>query len=86
MRGKLTSTNFKIADIYYGTLITGAAMRNIQKTDSLVSNDDGFGIVAHRLQNYDLQTSFSLCIDTKKQKLAIIGTFNLSETFSAGIK
>ncbi len=71
-----TTNKFKITDIYYGTLITGAAMRNIQKSNSLVSNNEEFGIIAHRLRNYEYQTSFSLSIDTEKRRLAIIGEFD----------
>ncbi len=71
-----TTNKFKITDIYYGTLITGAAMRNIQRSNSLVSNNEEFGIIAHRLRNYECQTSFSLSIDTEKRRLAIIGEFD----------
>ncbi len=79
-----TTNKFKITDIYYGTLITGAAMRNIQRSNSLVSNNEEFGIIAHRLRNYECQTSFSLSIDTEKRRLAIIGEFDSSlETDSA---
>ena len=64
--------NFQIADIYYGTLITGAAMKNLQRTRSIVANDDKYGIIAHRLMDSDYGTSFSLDIDTNKNKLNII--------------
>jgi hypothetical protein len=82
---KPTITSFNIADIYYGTLITGAAMRNIQRIKSIVANDDEFGIIAHHLMNYDLKTSFSLTIDTEKKKLGIVGDFDISETFISEI-
>jgi hypothetical protein len=75
-----TTTSVNIADIYYGTLITGPAMRNIQRINSIVANDHEFGIIAHHLMNYDLKTSFNLNIDTEKKKLSIIGNFDVSET------
>lgn len=77
---KPTSSSFNIADVYLGTLITGAAMKNIQKTKSIVSNDDRFGIVANHLKNYELSTSFSFQIDVEKKKLSIVGAFDVAET------
>ncbi len=83
---KPTTANFKISDIHYGTLITGAAMRNIQRRNSIVSNNDEFGIIAHNLMNRDLhKTSFSFNIDTENKKLAIIGRFDLFEMFTSDL-
>ena len=57
-------------------------MRNIQRRNSIVSNNDEFGIIAHNLMNCDLhKTSFSFNIDTEKKKLAIIGKFDMSVMF-----
>jgi hypothetical protein len=75
-----TTIDFKITGIHYGTLITGAAMRNIQRRGSIVSNNDEFGIIANHLINDDYKTSFSFEIDTEKKKLAIIGEFDLVMT------
>jgi hypothetical protein len=80
-----TTTNINIADIYYGTLITGPAMKNIQRINSIVANDHEFGIIAHHLMNYAFKTSFSLNIDSEKKKLSIIGNFDVSETLFSDI-
>ena len=80
-----TTTRIRIADIYYGVIITGPAMKNIQRMNSIVANDHEFGIIAHDLMNYDLETLFTLNIDTEKQKLSIIGNFNLSESHDMDI-
>ena len=47
-------------------------MKNLQRTRSIVANDDKYGIIAHRLMDSDYGTSFSLDIDTNKNKLNII--------------
>ncbi|CAF4541298.1 unnamed protein product, partial [Rotaria sp. Silwood2] len=70
-----TSINIKITDIHYGTLITGAAMKNIQTENSIVYNADQFGIIAHRLIT-DKCNNFRLNIDTEKKKLTIIGALD----------
>jgi len=74
---KPTTNSFKIADIHYGTLVTGAAMRNIYRANSIVSGYDDFGIIAHRLINDEHKTSFSFDIDMEKKKLAIVAHFGL---------
>ncbi|CAF2105210.1 unnamed protein product [Rotaria magnacalcarata] len=73
------SLNLTITDIHYGTLITGAAMRNIQTENSTVSNDSKCGIIAHRLLT-DKCINMNLNIDTDKKKIAIIGNFQLDHT------
>ncbi len=84
LNDKPTTANFKISDIHYGTLITGAAMRNIQRRNSIVSNNDELGIIAHNLMNRDLDnTSFTFNIDTANKTLAIIGEFDLFEVFTS---
>ncbi|CAF3656841.1 unnamed protein product [Rotaria sordida] len=84
-----TSINFKITDIHYGTLITGAAMRNIQTGNSIVSNVDQFGIIAHRLIP-DQCKIFELNIDIDKKKLAISGKLDViltsDITINTGLK
>jgi len=74
---KPTTISFKITDIHYGTLVTGAAMRNIHRKNSIVSGYDEFGIIAHRLINDEYKTSFSFDIDMEKKKLAIVAEFEL---------
>jgi hypothetical protein len=74
---KPTTISFKIADIHYGTLVTGAAMRNIHRGNSIVSGYDEFGIIAHRLINDEHRTFFSFDIDMEKKKLAIVAHFDL---------
>ena len=69
--------DFKITNIHYGTLITGAAMRNIYKKNSIVSNPVEYGIVAHRLMNCDYKTTFSFAIDVDKKKFEIAATVTL---------
>ncbi len=60
-------------------------MKNIQRMNSIVANDHEFGIIAHHLMNYDLETVFTFNIDTEKQKLSIVGNFDLSETLTHDI-
>ena len=80
-----TTTSFKITDIHYGTLVTGAAMRNIHRGKSIVSGYDEFGIIAHRLMNDECKTSFSFDIDIEKKKLAIKAQFALILTDNSDI-
>ena len=75
---KPTTASFKITDIHYGTLITGAAMRNIHRPNSIVDGYDEFGIIAHRLMNDEYNASFSFDIDMEKKKLAIIAKLDLT--------
>lgn len=69
------NSQYQITDIYYGTLITGAAMKNLHGTD----NNAAFGIIAQRLIDNDVEISYHLHIDTIKKKLAIVGIFNVHE-------
>lgn len=69
-----TEATFKITDVYHGTLITGTAMKNIQVTDSIVFNTEGFGIIANRLE-IGVNASVDLKIKTHKKKLAIVVNF-----------
>ncbi|UJR27682.1 hypothetical protein I4U23_008960 [Adineta vaga] len=66
---------FPITDIHYGTLITGAAMRYIHRGNSIISNSDDYGIVAHRLMNYDYETNFRFVINVDKKKLSIVARY-----------
>lgn len=49
-------------------------MKNIQVTDSIVFNTEGFGIIANRLE-IGVNASVDLKIKTHKKKLAIVVNF-----------
>lgn len=51
-------------------------MKNLQRTKSIIANDDKFGIIAHHLMEYDSQMSSRLHIDSDKKKIAIISSMN----------
>lgn len=77
--------SFNITDIYYGTVITGAAMKNLQRTRSIIANDDKYGIIAHRLMNSDVPTAIHLDIDINKSRIAIITTTNIFDGYANDI-
>lgn len=54
-------------------------MRNLQRTKSIVANDDTFGIIAHHLMKHDSQMSFRLDIDPEKKKIAIASSINIGD-------
>ena len=68
-----TTVVFDITDIHCGTLITGEAMRNMHKENSIIPSDDKFGVIAYCLMDKKDYTSFKFTIDIEKKKLAIIG-------------
>lgn len=77
------TTHFNIRDIYYGTLITGTAVRNIQRGNSTFSNNDEFGIIVHHLMTSERSFSFNLTIDIENKKLAITGTLEMHDAFES---
>lgn len=69
-----SETTFKIADVHFGILITGAAMNNLQRRTNAKSYHNHCGIIAHELKA-ELATRFNFRIDLQKKKLAIIVHF-----------
>ncbi|CAF3855780.1 unnamed protein product, partial [Rotaria sp. Silwood1] len=65
------TVDYNIADIYYGTLITGITKKNIRRGSSIVSSTDELGVIAHSLTP-ETNISSSFEIDLEKKKLAII--------------
>lgn len=69
--------DFPIAEIHYGILVTKATMKTIHRANSIVSNPDECGIVAHRLFNYAHNTKFTFCLDEKRKRIAIAAEYQL---------
>lgn len=72
--GNATSFSYGISDIYYGTLITSATMRNIHKQrNSIVSSGDEFGVIGHPFDRSGSNIPFTLTLDSKKRRIALVG-------------
>jgi hypothetical protein len=71
---EVTENTYPISDIYYGTLLTGAAMRNIRSSKSIVSSSDNLGIIAHRFVGHQANITFKLEIDHEKKKVVLCGS------------
>ena len=70
----VSTVSYSISDIYYGTLITGAAMRNIHKRpSSIVSSHDEFGVIGHSFSGTGINVPFTVTLDPKKRKIALVG-------------
>jgi len=66
------TVDWNITNIYYGTLITRAAMRNIYQEDNNVTHPNRFGVIAHSLIENGTNLSSRFVIDEKNKKFAII--------------
>ena len=70
---KLLPRRFSITDIYYGTLITGAAMRNIQNRSGIVCSNDEFGVIGHPFQRNKMDVPFTITLDPEKRRIVLVG-------------
>jgi hypothetical protein len=75
VENRSNAIDLKITGIYYGTLITRAAMRNIYKEDN-ITDDKQLGIIAHELaiSGYNLPSRFR--IDEQSKKFTILVSNN----------
>jgi hypothetical protein len=71
VENRSNAIDLKITGIYYGTLITRAAMTNIDKEDN-ITDDKRLGIIANELtiSGYNLPSRF--IIDEQSRKFAIV--------------
>ncbi len=81
------AVNLNITDIYYGTLITGAAMKNIYREENNVIGPKTFGIIANSLFKFGYNLPTRFLIDEKNKKFAIIVSNNsmYENTIASGV-
>ena len=86
--GNAASVSCSISDIYYGTLVMGAAMRNIHKRrSSIIPSDDEFGVIGHPFDRNGFNIPFTITLNSEKRTTALVGssTSSTEETTSSGV-